>query len=161
MNSLIFLIHLAFFFPALEDNAKPVDQPIRFSHKSHSELGLECVACHVSAEAGDQASLPEISLCMNCHDSLGRESAELDKLKKFADSKEPIPWVPVYQLPFYVFFSHSIHAKAGESCRSCHGPIQDREVLWAEGDISMSGCIDCHLKKDASLECHVCHELNQ
>jgi len=165
MNTLIFFIHLALLVPVLEDietnDSTPLDQPIRFSHRFHTELGLECTACHVLAEAEERASLPEISICMNCHSSLAKESAELDKLLKFSDSKEPIPWVPVYRLPFYVFFNHSIHTKADQSCQSCHGPVHDREGLWAEGDISMSGCIACHQKKNAALECNICHELNQ
>ena len=139
----------------------PVVQPIQFSHRLHNSLGLECIQCHPTTESEEQAGLPPLTLCMTCHESITRESSDLKKLKEMAKSGKSIPWEPVYQLPFFVFFVHDRHAEAGIPFSSCHGPVEERDVLRLEGDISMIGCMDCHQKQKASLDCHVCHELSQ
>ena len=62
---------------------------------------------------------------------------------EFAKDKKPVPWVRVYQLPGYVWFSHKVHMKKG-ACETCHGPVAERDVLTREKPITMTACKACH-----------------
>ncbi|MBK9044480.1 MAG: c-type cytochrome [Saprospiraceae bacterium] len=44
------------------------DQPIKFSHATHSGLHkIDCQYCHDSARKSKQSSIPSANTCMNCH----------------------------------------------------------------------------------------------
>jgi len=81
---------------------------------------------------------------MACHFPSPKTKPAIQKLKSYADRKEPIPWVRVYQIPSYVDFSHKAHLGAGFKMRECHGSVEMRDALWKETDISMGVCISCH-----------------
>jgi len=146
------LLHLV---PA-QDRRRPaaVKQPIAFSHKQHAQAGVKCSSCHFKAETDEQAGLPSASDCAQCHQGALRKS--LDEL-----SGKDIPWVRVYDLPDFVFFSHQAHLRARTDCRTCHGAVERRTVLWKEKEISMKACVACHKEKRASTACNYCHELNR
>ena len=55
----------------------------------------------------------------------------------------------VYALPDFVYFSHQKHINAGVECAVCHGPVQDRDQLWQEKEVSMVACVDCHKLRKA------------
>lgn len=43
-------------------------QPIQFSHRLHSgDLQIPCLYCHTAADKSQHASIPPVSVCMNCH----------------------------------------------------------------------------------------------
>ena len=136
-------------------------QPIQFSHKQHCELGLECGVCHVDADSKEQAGLPETALCMNCHQTIKTDSPEIKKLAELHTRGERIRWARVYKVPAYVFFSHSSHLKAQQKCDTCHGPVQQRQVMAQEVSTSMTACLQCHKAKKASTGCFFCHQLGQ
>ena len=139
--------------------AEPPVQPIPYSHKQHIALGLKCASCHEMPDPGEMMGIPAASKCMTCHQSVKKDSPAIQKLAGFADRKEPVPWVRVYQIPGYVFFSHKEHlAKAKASCETCHGPVRERDALRKEKEISMAACMDCHRERQASLACNFCHE---
>jgi len=137
------------------------EQPIPFSHKQHVALGLKCKDCHANADPGETEGIPAASKCMACHASIATDRPAIQKLKTFADAKEPIPWARVYQIPSYVAFSHRVHVDAGFKCETCHGPVATRDALWKEKDITMGGCIACHRQNRASTACTLCHENRQ
>ncbi len=137
------------------------EQPIAFSHKQHVALPLNCRECHGNPDSGASAGMPAISKCMACHFSIAKDKPEIRKLKSYVDRKQAIPWVSVYQIPDYVRFSHRAHAEAGFKCEKCHGPVQTRDALWKETDITMGGCIKCHRQNKASTTCRLCHEDRQ
>ncbi|MBA99846.1 MAG: cytochrome c class I [Saprospirales bacterium] len=57
----------------------------------------------------------------------------------------PIPWVRLHNLPDHVYFNHAQHVSAGNvECQSCHGPIQEMEVVYQWSPLSMGWCINCH-----------------
>ncbi len=140
-----------------EDKA-PEPQPIPFSHKVHAAAGLKCAFCHPIEEPGFSAGLPAESKCMVCHTAVKSDSPDILKLAKAAKAGETIPWVRIYRVPDYVWFSHALHAVDAEiECAACHGPVATREVLVQEKPTSMEFCMDCHAAQKASNGCEVCH----
>ncbi|HEX4949410.1 MAG TPA: cytochrome c3 family protein [Blastocatellia bacterium] len=144
---------------AQEDTPKPIPQPIPFSHKLHGESGVQCARCHTTAASKDQAGIPTAKDCITCHQNFQKDSATLKTLAEY--EQKPIPWVRIYKLPSFVFFSHKSHLNAKATCATCHGEVQTRQVLGKEKPTSMASCIDCHRERKASTECNYCHELNR
>ena len=69
------------------------EQPIAFSHKIHAgKLGLACTECHTTVEKSPRASVPPVSKCMSCHETAAVDRPEVQKLRKYWDDQEPIPW---------------------------------------------------------------------
>lgn len=133
-------------------------QPVPYSHKTHLGLGLECKNCHKNPDPGELMGLPATSVCMSCHQSVKKESPHIQKLAEAAKAGKPIPWVRVYQIPTFVFFSHKVHLQAGATCETCHGPVRERDVITKEVVHNMGSCMDCHRRNKASNDCTYCHE---
>ncbi|GAA5220483.1 c-type cytochrome [Membranihabitans marinus] len=56
-----------------------------------------------------------------------------------------IPWVRIHNLPDHVYFSHEQHVSAGGvACQTCHGAIEEMEVVKQHSPLSMGWCINCH-----------------
>jgi len=133
-------------------------QPIPFSHKVHAALGQKCAGCHTMPAPGDLATYPAESRCMACHEAIRADSPAVRKLAEFNSQGKRVPWVRVYKVPGYVYFSHqSHHKKAGIACETCHGPVAERDVIVKEKPIHMKACMDCHDRMKASNECNFCH----
>jgi hypothetical protein len=153
--------------PSAEDPKKketvpmPVKQPLPFSHKQHAKLDLECNSCHPMEGTGRAGELPKAEDCMNCHQTIKKKSPAIQTLASYYKEDKPIPWVRVYKLPDFVFFGHKKHVDSKVDCETCHGPVQTRDTLWREKEISMKSCVDCHKTSRVSTACNLCHELNQ
>lgn len=120
-------------------------QPVPFSHKLHAgDMGLDCRYCHNTVEVAGKAAIPPTSTCMNCHSKVKLDSTKLEPVRQSARTGEPIPWVRVHQLPDYAYFDHSVHVAAGVGCASCHGRIDQMEIVRMDQPLSMSWCLDCH-----------------
>ena len=123
---------------------RPV-QPVPYSHKLHvGELGLDCRYCHVSVEVSPVSNIPPTQTCMGCHQYVSKESELLAPIRESLAENRPMRWVRVHNLPDYAFFNHSIHIHAGVGCVSCHGRIDQMEVVTQAEPLSMSWCLDCH-----------------
>lgn len=137
----------------------PPPQPIPFSHRVHAKFITDCYYCHEYANAGWDFTYPAESKCMVCHANLKADDPGVKKLIAYVDEKKPVPWVRVYQVPDYVFFSHKVHVAKGKlECDACHGSVAERDVLAREKPTSMQACIDCHKQKHAPATCRTCHE---
>lgn len=95
---------------------------------------------------------------MNCHVAVKKDSPAIQKLAEYANQKREVRWVRIYQIPSYVAFSHKAHTNAGNTCQECHGQVSQRDQLFKETDMSMTGCMSCHAMKNASNDCSYCHE---
>ena len=138
------------------------EQPVPFSHKQHAgTLQLPCEFCHATSRSGETVAIPQTVLCMQCHQTMGTDKPEVQKLATYAKSNAPIPWVRVYELPSFATFSHKTHLLHGATCQQCHGPVAERVQLYKETDISMAACVNCHRAKQASIDCDTCHMLEQ
>jgi hypothetical protein len=137
----------------------PPAQPIPFSHKVHTAAGLTCSVCHTIPAPGDLAGIPPATFCMGCHDTVKKDSPSIQTLKAFARDRKPIPWLRIYKLPGFVYFSHQVHFKeAHVECEVCHGPVAGREVVEQEKGTSMADCMKCHDQYKAPNGCDICHD---
>jgi hypothetical protein len=123
-------------------------QPVAFRHKQHAAAGAKCADCHTTVLTAERAGIPQTAQCKLCHPAM--------------QLPPKIPWVRVYKLPDFVFFSHAAHAgAAGIGCETCHGPVASRDVLQKEVSTSMRNCVECHRARQVSIDCSRCHELGQ
>lgn len=134
------------------------EQPLPFSHKTHLATGLQCKSCHKNPDPGEMMTFPATSVCMGCHASVKKDSPAIQKLAAAAKANEKIPWVRVYKIPGYVFFSHRFHVDGGVACETCHGPVREREVIVAEVKHDMGSCMSCHTTMKVSNDCTFCHD---
>src|SRR5262249_41360546 len=104
-------------------------QPVPYSHKTHLALGLSCDACHRNADPGEFMGFPPETVCMTCHQAIKADSPHIEKLAAAAREGKAIPWVRVYRIAPYVYFSHRVHIAAGTTCEKCHGPVRERDVM--------------------------------
>src|SRR5450755_768566 len=136
-------------------------QPIPFSHKTHSKYIERCVFCHQVQPSDGGMSLPSEAKCMQCHRAIAIKSPAIQTLARYFQEKKSIPWVSIYELQDYVYFSHETHAsKSKIGCANCHGPVAERDVIAIEKPISMVACMDCHRSSGAPLNCNTCHSAN-
>jgi hypothetical protein len=137
------------------------EQPIAFSHKIHAnQLELECLYCHEYADKSASAGVPAVETCMDCHESVAVEKAEIQKLHKYWNDKQPIPWKRVHSIRIrdYVVFTHKRHVKAGIDCTECHGEVRMMDRVRRVRSLNMGWCVTCHRAKSASLDCLTCHK---
>ncbi|TGD78897.1 cytochrome c3 family protein [Hymenobacter wooponensis] len=121
-------------------------QPIAFSHKLHAgENQINCAYCHTSVYKSKSANIPSANICMNCHSQVKTESPEIKKIYRAIERKQPIQWVRIHNLPDLAYFNHSQHTQVGGiECQTCHGPIQNMEVVYQYSPLTMGWCINCH-----------------
>ena len=141
-------------------------QPVPFSHKLHAgQLKLDCRYCHNTVEKAGHAAIPPSATCGNCHGGnrttgemvngswqTGRDlgiihpdSTLLEPIRVSLENDErPVQWERVHDLPDFVYFNHAAHISRGVSCVSCHGRIDQREVVEQKETLSMKWCLDCH-----------------
>lgn len=120
-------------------------QPVSFSHAAHvDQLGMDCRYCHSAVEQSWYSNIPASSTCMNCHNQVLKDDPRLALVRESAASGQPIPWVQIHRLPDFAYFNHSVHVNRGVSCVSCHGRIDQMDVVHHAQPLSMAFCLDCH-----------------
>lgn len=137
---------------------EPPAQPVPFSHRRHSALGMQCQTCHANPEPGDRMTFPAAAQCMACHTTIAKDKPPIQKLAKFAKSKQAIPWARLYVVASWVYWNHRTHLEAKMTCEVCHGRVEEMEVMKRVSDVAtMAGCIDCHRRNDVTNGCRSCH----
>jgi len=151
----------------IQQNYQP-KQPIAFSHNIHAgEYEIECRYCHTGALKGKQANIPSANICMNCHSQI-REgtntgTTEISKIYaaigydaatgSYTGKQKPIEWVRIHNLPDLAYFNHAQHNNVGGiECQTCHGPIEEMDVVKQYSLLTMGWCIDCHRKTDVNTK---------
>ncbi len=135
-------------------------QPIAFSHKLHAgQYEIECNYCHTGVLKGKSASIPSANICMNCHSAIvkvgdsDQPSTEIQKIYDAIENDQPIEWIRVHNLPDLSYFNHAQHvAVGGVECETCHGPIQEMEVVRQHSNLTMGWCIDCHRQTEVNTK---------
>lgn len=154
-------------------------QPIHYSHKIHAGANeIDCNYCHSSARKSKHSGIPSLNVCMNCHkhiseyngeedlangytkDFYDKEIAKLydavgwdDAEQRYTGEEKPVKWVRIHNLPDFVYFNHSQHVKvAGVECQTCHGPVEEMEIMYQHSSLTMGWCIDCHRETNVDLK---------
>ncbi len=146
---------LAFWYYASPKNLQvgyqPV-QPVPYSHKLHAgQMGMDCRYCHANVERAAHAMVPPTQTCMGCHSLVKTQSARLAPVRESWDTGESIAWVKVHKLPEHSYFNHSVHVAVGVGCVTCHGRIDQMEVVRLDKPIAMQWCLQCHRNPEANL----------
>ena len=154
-------------------------QPIHYSHKIHSGANqIECQYCHSSAKKSKHSGIPSLNVCMNCHQNIAEYNGEEDlekgytkefytnEIKKlykavgwdensqsYTGETQPVKWVRIHNLPDFVYFNHAQHVNvAGVDCKTCHGPVEEMEILYQHSSLTMGWCINCHRETKVDLK---------
>ena len=163
----------------VDQGYEPV-QPIHYSHRIHAgDNGIDCKYCHSSARVSKHSGIPSLNICMNCHKSIYQVAeetqaegikeygvdynAEIKKLyaavgwddaeQKYTGETQPVKWVRIHNLPDFAYFNHSQHVTvAGVECQTCHGPVEEMEVMYQYSPLTMGWCIDCHRKTEVNVK---------
>jgi hypothetical protein len=125
------------------------------------EYGIECEYCHSGATKSKNAWIPSANVCMNCHklinegpkygteeiqkiyDAIGFDPATKQYIEGY--EQKPIEWVRIHNLPDHAYFNHAQHVVVGGlECQTCHGPIEEMEVVYQYSTLGMGWCINCH-----------------
>lgn len=150
------------------------EQPINFSHKVHAgEYEIDCKYCHSGTTKSKSAWIPSANVCMNCHKAIPNRhdvadrhpdakgdadiSPEIAKIYKAVGwdpeevayiegyEQEPIEWVRIHNVPDHAYFNHAQHVVVGNlECQTCHGPVEEMDVVYQYSDLGMGWCINCH-----------------
>jgi Cytochrome c7 and related cytochrome c/Class III cytochrome C family len=140
-------------------------QPIFFRHDIHAgQYKIQCQYCHYSVDVSPEPGIPSVQTCMGCHLVIGgRDSShqvEIRKLRQAWNEKKPIEWVRIHYLPRHAHFPHQRHIKAlgPNACGTCHGEVQRMPQVFKANNVDRMGfCISCHVERDVSRDCSVCH----
>ncbi|MFT4536615.1 MAG: mono/diheme cytochrome c family protein [Saprospiraceae bacterium] len=129
-------------------------QPIAFSHKIHAgDNQIDCNYCHTGVRKSKSANIPSANICMNCHSAIKTESKEIQKIYAAIEKDEPIEWKRIHNLPDLAYFNHSQHVEVGKlECKTCHGPIEEMEVVSQYAPLTMGWCINCHRETDVNTK---------
>lgn len=139
------------------------EQPVPFSHKLHAgKLQMDCRYCHTTVETAAHAAIPPTQTCINCHSpadvdgnveltAVHAGSPKLAEVWRSWAEDTPIRWKRVHDLPDFVNFNHSAHVARGVACVSCHGRIDQMEVVTQVATLSMASCLECHRNPEPHL----------
>ncbi|MGB2758948.1 MAG: cytochrome c3 family protein, partial [Maribacter stanieri] len=73
--------------------------------------------------------------------------------QKYTGESQPVEWIRVHNLPDFAYFNHSQHVSvAGVDCQTCHGPVEEMEIMYQYSPLTMGWCIDCHRETNVKVE---------
>jgi cytochrome c2 len=163
----------------VDQGYEPV-QPIHYSHRIHAgDNGIDCKYCHSSARVSKHSGIPSLNICMNCHKSIAEVAdvtqqegineygvdynSEIQKLYKavgwdeteqqYTGETSPVKWIRIHNLPDFAYFNHSQHVMVGGvECQTCHGPVEEMEVMYQHSPLTMGWCINCHRETNVNVK---------
>jgi hypothetical protein len=145
------------------------EQPIPYSHKLHAGImGIDCQYCHTGASKSRHAMVPPVNTCMNCHSVARKNKPDIIRLTQYYNEGKMMPWKRIHKVPDYAYFNHSVHVNKGIECQTCHGNIQEMDVVKQVNSWTMNNCISCHRNAPTRLpniagikkgpeNCFACH----
>jgi len=127
-------------------------QPVPYSHRLHAgQMGMDCRYCHANVEKAAKAMIPPTQTCMGCHAVVKTDSAKLAPVRASFQSGKPVEWIHIHKLPDHAYFDHSVHVGVGVGCVTCHGRVDQMEVVRSDAPINMGWCLDCHRNPTPNL----------
>jgi len=90
-------------------------------------------------------------------------TAEIKKLYKavgwdeenqsYTGESQPVEWVRIHNLPDLAYFNHAQHVTVGAiECQTCHGPVEEMEIMYQYAPLTMGWCINCHRETNVKVE---------
>jgi len=140
-------------------------QPIFFRHDIHAgQFKINCQYCHYSVSVSSEPCITSMGTCMNCHLVIGGSDStaqrEIAKVRDSYNNKQPVEWTRVHFLARHAHFPHMRHIKAmgPNACATCHGDVARMPQVFKVNNVNNMGfCINCHLQRNVSRDCSVCH----
>ena len=140
-------------------------QPIFFRHDIHAgQFKINCQYCHYSVSVSSEPGIPSMATCMNCHLVIGGTDStaqrEIAKVRDAYNTNTPVEWSRVYFLARHAHFPHMRHINAmgPNACATCHGDVTRTPQVFKVNNVNNMGfCINCHLERNVSRDCSVCH----
>ena len=182
VTAIVFLLASGYFVygyfmqVGIDQGYEPV-QPIHYSHRIHAgDNAIDCKYCHSSARVSKHSGIPSLNVCMNCHKSIsevapetlaeGNEygvdyNAEIQKLYDavgwdgtgYTGDAKPVKWIRIHNLPDFAYFNHSQHVTVGGiECQTCHGPVEEMEIMYQHAPLTMGWCINCHRETNVKVK---------
>ncbi|MBC8767232.1 c-type cytochrome [Arenibacter sp. BSSL-BM3] len=79
--------------------------------------------------------------------------------QKYTGESKPVEWVRIHNLPDFAYFNHSQHVSvAGIECQTCHGPVEEMEIMYQYSPLTMGWCINCHRETNVKVEGNAYYE---
>ena len=73
--------------------------------------------------------------------------------QRYTGESQPVEWVRIHNLPDFAYFNHSQHVSvAGIECQTCHGPVEEMEIMEQYAPLTMGWCINCHRETNVKVE---------
>ena len=140
-------------------------QPIFFRHDNHAgQFKINCQYCHYSVSFSSEPGMPSMATCMNCHLVIGGTDStaqrEIAKVRDSYNTNTPVEWSRVYFLARHAHFPHMRHVNVmgPNACATCHGDVTRTPQIFKVNNVNNMGfCINCHLERNVSRDCSVCH----
>ncbi|WP_092466835.1 c-type cytochrome [Winogradskyella thalassocola] len=182
VTAIVFLLASGYFVygyfmqVGVDQGYEPV-QPIHYSHRIHAgDNGIDCKYCHSSARVSKTSGIPSLNVCMNCHKSISEVApetlaegtdfgvdynAEIQKLYDavgwdgtgYTGDSKPVKWIRIHNLPDFAYFNHSQHVEVGGiECQTCHGPVEEMEIMYQHAPLTMGWCINCHRETNVKVK---------
>lgn len=152
-------------------------QPIHYSHKIHAgDNEIDCKYCHSSARVSKHSGIPSLNVCMNCHKTIYEYNGETteeyskefydgeiqklykavgwdDEEQEYTGETQAVKWVRIHNLPDFAYFNHAQHVSvAGIECQTCHGPVEEMEIMYQYSPLTMGWCINCHRETNVKVK---------
>lgn len=76
-----------------------------------------------------------------------------EETQSYTGESQPVEWVRIHNLPDFVYFNHSQHVEVGQiQCQTCHGPVEEMEIMYQDAPLTMGWCINCHRETNVRME---------
>src|SRR5690606_22527148 len=121
-----------------------------------------CMNCHKSIyeyKGNPEGPSPEDIAAGRTNDFYTGEIKKLYKAlgwdeenQRYTGNSKPVEWVRVHNLPDFVYFNHSPRVNVGGiACQTCHGPVEEMEIVEQFSPLTMGWCINCHKDTDVKV----------
>jgi hypothetical protein len=114
--------------------------------------------CHKSiaevAEVTQQEGINEYGVDYNSeilklYKAVGWDETE----QQYTGETSPVKWIRIHNLPDFAYFNHSQHVMVGGiECQTCHGPVEEMEVMYQHSPLTMGWCINCHRETNVQVK---------
>lgn len=79
--------------------------------------------------------------------------------QRYTGNSQPVEWVRIHNLPDFAYFNHSQHVSvAGIECQTCHGPVEEMEIMYQFSPLTMGWCVNCHRETNVKIEGNAYYE---